>query len=177
MELLDQLRRYLTKPHVRPWALSAPVLVLLICLPLLRPLRHPDPRLISNDELNRLATIESVAERRTLAIESSDFAPSAGTMRNGRHVYSQQPPTLSVLLAGPYLMMKKFGLSFAGNANLATYLLTMLGVTFPVAFGAGLIYKMGRLFELPRPKRAALAIAVVLGSGLVSYGVVLNSQA
>src|SRR5205814_7948625 len=115
MEVLTQFRRYLTKPHMRPWALSAPILVLLICLPLLRPLRHPDPRLISNEELNRLATIESVAERRTLAIESSTFTPSAGTMQKGRHTYSQQPPALSVLLAGPYWVMKRLGVGFGTN--------------------------------------------------------------
>src|SRR2546428_299657 len=54
MDVLHSFRRYLTKPHVRPWALSAPILVLLVCLPLLRPLRHPDPRDVSDDELARL---------------------------------------------------------------------------------------------------------------------------
>jgi hypothetical protein len=177
MNALDQFRRYLTKPHVRPWALSAPILVLLICLPLLRPLRHPDPRGVSDDELNRLATVDSVVERRTLAIDGSLFAPLAGTMQHGGHTYSRQAPTMAVLLAGPYWVMHRFGLTFGNNVNLVSYLLTLLGVTIPVAFAAGLMYRMGRLFELQRPKRAALAAGVVLGSGLVSYGVVLNSQA
>jgi hypothetical protein len=36
---------------------------------------------------------------------------------------------------------------------------------------------MGRLFELPRRRRSLLAAAVAFGSGLVSYGVVLNAHA
>jgi len=36
---------------------------------------------------------------------------------------------------------------------------------------------MGRLFELPRPWRAGLALAVVLGSGFISYATVLNAHA
>jgi hypothetical protein len=36
---------------------------------------------------------------------------------------------------------------------------------------------MGRLFELRRPFRTGLALAVVLGSGLISYATVLNAHA
>src|SRR5438094_1305863 len=114
MSLLPQFRRYLTKPHVRPWALSSPILVLLVCLPLLRPLRHPDPRDISDDELARLATVQSVVEHRTLAIESShEFVPAARqTIHRGAHIFAAQPPALSVLLAGPYWIMQRSGLTF-----------------------------------------------------------------
>ena len=168
MEFFDQLRRHLTKPHVRPWALSAPILVLLICLPLLRPLRHPDPRGISDDELTRLATVQSLVEKRTLAIDDSVYQPTRAIA---------QPPTMAVLLAGPYAIMRLFGVTFASDPELIAYLLTVIGATIPVAAAAGLIYRMGRMFELRRPKRAMLAAAVVLASGLISYGVVLNAQA
>ncbi len=33
--------RVVRKPYVRPWALATPILVLVVCLPLLRPLRQP----------------------------------------------------------------------------------------------------------------------------------------
>src|SRR5947207_12590971 len=98
MAVLQSIRRYLTKPHVRPWALSSPILVLLVCLPLLRPLRHPLPRDVSDDELARLATVQSLVEHRSLAIESSDFVPRYETVRRGDHVFAAQPPALSVLL-------------------------------------------------------------------------------
>src|SRR5688500_9076948 len=177
MDALHQFRLYLTRPHVRPWALSAPILVLLVCLPLLRPLRHPDPRVVSDDELARLATIESLVERRTLDITDAAFKPASGTVPVGDKVFTRQPPTLSVLLAGPYSLMRWLGLTLDENPALVAYLLTRVGVTIPVAAAAGLIHRMGRLFELRRPRRALLATAVVFGSGLVSYGVVLNAHA
>jgi hypothetical protein len=178
MDVLHSFRRYLTKPHVRPWALSSPILVLLVCLPLLRPLRHPDPRDISDDELGRLATIQSLVERRSLAIESSEFLPpKTQTIRKAEHVFSDQPPALSVLLAGPYWVMRRCGLTFASNPSLVAYLLTLIGATIPAAAAAGMIYRMGRLFELPRKKRALLGAVVAFGGGLVSYGTVLNPHA
>jgi hypothetical protein len=166
-------------PMVRPWGLAAPVLVLVVALPLLRPLRQPT--LISDNERSRLATIEAIVERRTLAVDSSLYFRPRTTITTGaataeRH-YSAQPPVMSALLAGPYWLMHKLGLSFESNPALSTYLLTLIGVTLPVALSAGLIYRMGRLFELARPWRMTLAIAAVFGSGLLSYSTALNSHA
>jgi hypothetical protein len=70
--------------------------------------------------------------------------------------------------------MDWMGYHLRGNSVLVPYLLTLLGVTLPVAGAAGLVYRMGRIFELRRPWRTALAAAVVFATGLVSYAVVLN---
>jgi uncharacterized membrane protein len=170
------IQRWQEKPKVRPWALAGPVIILLICLPLLRPLRHP--ALISDDEQARLASIRALAERHTLAISPVENAiPLADTVSADHKFYSDQPPLFSVLLAGPYWIMRRCGISFRENPALVSYLLTLIGVTIPVAGAAGLLYRMGRLFELPRIWRSALGLAVVLGSGLISYAVVLNSIA
>jgi hypothetical protein len=176
--LRDWLRQYRSRRHVRPWALSVPVVVLLIALPLLRPLRHPDPQSISDDELARLATVQAVVEHKTLAIDDTTFGPgTTAKIARGGHSYANQAPTLSVLLAGPYWLLHRFGHSFATNPNWVMYLLTIVGTTLPVAFAGGLVYRMGRLFELARPWRAGLALAVVLGSGFISYATVLNAHA
>ncbi len=177
MDVIHELRAYLTKPHVRPWALAAPILVLLFCLPLLRPIRHPDPSQISDDELARLATVQSLVEHNSLSIDHSIFVPTHGTVRVGDKLYAEQTPTLAILLAGPYWLIHRFGFTFSHNANAIEFFLTLLGVTIPVSIAAGLIYRMGRLFELPRWKRSALAIIVAFASGLVSYAVVLNAHA
>lgn len=178
MELLIEIRRYLTRPRVRPWALAVPILTLLICLPMLRPLRHPDPRHISDEESVRLATIEAIVEQRTLALNQDDAdAVSSHIIRVGDQYYSDQPPVMALLLAGPYWVMRQAGVSMASNPNLAVYLLTVLGATLPIALAGGLVYRMGRVFELRRPLRTGLALAVVLATGLLSYGVVLNSHA
>ena len=163
---------------VRPWALSAPIAILLICLPLMRPLRHPAAATISDDEQARLATIQSLVEQHTFDIRASEFRETRCHLEMpDRHWYSDQSPTMAVLLSGPYWVMYCCGLSFSRNPVLAEYLLTLLGVTLPVAFAAGLLYRMGRIFELKRPWRAALALAVVLGSGWISYATVLSAPA
>src|SRR3954468_5413670 len=166
-------------PMVRPWGLAAPILVLVVCLPMLRPLRHTTD--ISENERSRLASIEAIVEKHTLAIDGPLYFQPTSNVTTGAgtpdHHYSSQPPVMAALLAGPYWLMHKLGLSFESNPALSTYLLTLIGVTLPVAGCAGLVYRMGRLFELKRPWRATLAIAAVFGSGLVSYATVLNSHA
>jgi len=166
------------KQMVRPWALSAPILVLLLTIPLVRPLLHPELDSMSDDEQSRMATVQAIVENHTLAIDNTLFA---GTTRqkipHDGHFYSDQPPMLAALLSGPYWIMHHYGMTFEHNPLWVMFLLTLIGVTIPVALSAGLVYKMGRLFELPRPWRAALGLAVVIGSGLVSYATVLNAHA
>jgi hypothetical protein len=165
---------------VRPWALAVPILVLLICLPLLRPLRHPGQA--SLDEELRLATISSLVEHRhdsgqlaeKLAIDPATVMPSNHVFAVNNRVYSDQPPMLAFLLSGPYWVLRAIGYRMRENSTLAPYLLTLLGSTLPAAATAGLVYRMGRIFELKRPWRTGLAAAVVFATGLISYAVVLN---
>src|SRR6185503_8768982 len=129
MALRDWIARFGRRQMVRPWALSAPVAVLLISLPLLRPLRAPGEA--SENELSRLATVQALVEHNTLAIDGTDFlselrvlpgadgrvagasggAPS-GTIRSrdGR-VYSDKPPVMSFLLSWAYEGMYRLGYS------------------------------------------------------------------
>src|SRR5438046_8571360 len=65
----DYFRRMGSRQVVRPWALAAPVVMLVIALPLLRPLRAPLDA--SENELSRLATIEALVERDGLAINDT----------------------------------------------------------------------------------------------------------
>jgi hypothetical protein len=171
--LRDYLRRFTDGPIVRPLALAGPVLILLIALPLLRPLRHPLG--VSQDEMLRLATIRALVEHRSLHLPP-EYRGVQGTLPR-REAYSAQPPMMAILLSAPAWLMTRMGLSFEENELLMAYLLTLVGVTLPVAGAAGLVYRMGRLFELRRPLRVALGLAVVLGSGLFSYAVVLNPHA
>ena len=171
-------RRLAERPLVRPWALATPILVLLVALPLLRPLRHPDPREVSDQEAARLATVQALVEQRTWGIDRTSFAlPVKSAVSVNGQTYSDQPRMLAWLLAGPYWVMHRLGLTFDGNPVLTPYLLTVLGITLPVALACGLIYRMGRLFELARPLRAVLAMVVAFASGLVSYSTVINAHA
>jgi hypothetical protein len=180
---LHYLRIYSRRKHVRPWSLSAPIIVLLICLPILAPLRHPLKSQMSDEEQARLATVQAIVEQQTFAIDSTQYLSTRLKFRVAEVYYSDQAPTQALLLSGPYWVMYHCGLGFSdrpgnpGRPALVDYLLTLIGVTIPVAAAAGMLYRMGRLFELRRPWRAGLALAVVLGSGMVSYATVLNPYA
>jgi hypothetical protein len=183
--IVEWYRRRKDQPYVRPWGLAAPIAVLVVCLPLLRPLRNPDPTRMSDNEVARLATVEALVEHGTLAVDRTSLQPRreligimrVGKKQDGERHYSKQPPALAFFLAGPYWVMHQLGLSFSKDLALTSYLLTLLGATLPVAVAGGLVYRMGRLFELRRPWRTGLAFAAVFGSGLVSYATVLNTHA
>jgi len=190
--VLDYFRRVRNRQVVRPWALCAPVVVLIIALPLLRPLRAPGD--VSENELSRLAAIEAYVEHDGAAINDTQFfadlrretdqaAPPHGSRAVpgaivvANKYYSDRPPVMAYLLSWPYAVMRRLGWDLSTNPALVVYVLTMLGVTLPVAGAAGLIYRMGRMFELKRPYRTGLALSVALGSGLIGYATVLNPHA
>lgn len=171
------LWRFANRTHVRPWGLATPILVLLVALPLLRPLRHPDPMRVSDDEMLRLATIQSLVEQGNLIIDHTAPPDVHGAILINGHRYSSQTPGLAAMLVGPYWVIQRLGYNLHDNSVLVPYLLTLIGATLPVALAGGLVYRMGRLFELRRMWRMVLAFALVFGGGLISYATVLNAHA
>lgn len=206
-------RRTFYRPMVRPWALAAPVVVLLLCVPILRPLR--DPTALSADEALRLATVRALLDHHSLDLTAApalttnpapanpagvegpttlaapsipmpagDLTESANRTAILRHMirargrlYSEQPPVMALILAPLTWLLEHLGLVAHHDPATGAYVLTLLCVTMPVALGAGMIYRMGRLLELPRHWRAALALATVLASGLICFATVLNAHA
>src|SRR5881275_3023427 len=99
------------RPHVRPWALSGPIIVLLLALPLLRPLRHPLD--VSHQEASKLAAVQARVEHRV----------SQWTVGDQQPIVPETMPVMSLLLSGPYWLMHRVGLKLDENAALVTYLL------------------------------------------------------
>ena len=177
MILLQNIRRYLQQPLVRPWALIAPVLTLVICLPLLRPLRQPDPSQISDDEKARLAMVEAIVEQHSLRIDRGSFPEASTPSPWAQARYASVPPMQSVVAAPVYWILRQRGLTFKDDLVMVRYLLVLLCVTLPVALSAGMVYRLGRLFELPRPARTGLALLVTLPVGLLTAAVTFGPHA
>jgi hypothetical protein len=178
--LRDYFVRYASRPHVRPWALLGPVAVLMIALPMLRPLLYPGEREVSFDESALLASIRAVGETGALAVPREyvgDGRRFIWGYEDNREIYGDHPPVLPALLGGAYRLMMMAGLRMEESPVLVPYLLTVLGSTLPVAFAAGVLYRLGRLFEIPRRWRALFGLAATLASGLICYATVLNPHA
>jgi MFS family permease len=154
------------KPWVRPWALVGPVAILVFCLPLLRPLNHPAELPVEEEQL-----VKMVQQNLTGKLYISNTPPIS------LDSLTEPSPTFALLLTGPAWLMQQMGFDFDNNPTFMAYMLIAVGVTLPVALSAGLIYRMGRLFELNRPQRAALGMVCVGASGLVSYATTLSAHA
>src|SRR5687768_12271228 len=98
-----------------------PVLVLLFCLPLLKPIRQPDPRGMGDEESAIFATVQSLVEHRSLAIDRTAFLNTRHKIRIGPHYYSQTPPVYPLLLSGGYELLHRFGLTIDSNPTLVMY--------------------------------------------------------
>ncbi len=179
MTIWSRLRKSFTRPTVRPWGLVVPILVLLVAIPLMRPIRSAE--LMSRDEFLRLATADAVAERGTLellgASSISNREDLEGLVTTGGRIYSAQPPSFAVLIALPLRVLKWMEYSLLDDQTAVLCILTMLFVILPVSFAAGLIYRMGRMFELRRSLRVLVAATSVFGTGLISYSVILSAEA
>src|SRR5690554_1470122 len=136
--ILQYLRTLPQRQMVRPWALAVPILVLLVAAPLLRPLRHPMPSQISRDEVTRLATIQAIVEHGTLDLQQAELTVTPYGLAIQETQGIRQPPMLAVLLAPTYWMLHRWGITMDENPHLVAYLLTLVGVTIPVALAAGL---------------------------------------
>ncbi|HEX8340792.1 MAG TPA: hypothetical protein VF624_07780 [Tepidisphaeraceae bacterium] len=163
-------------PWVRPWALAGPILVLLIAAPLVRPLLQP--AVASGRERATLLSVRSLLTNHSLSIRPPADLPAGDFYRgpDGR-IFGAEPPVFSVYLAGVAWGIERTGVRFDRNPLLLEYLLIFFAVVVPTALACGLLYRCGRVFELTRPWRVALALACVLATGWLSFAVVLLPHA
>lgn len=160
---------------LRPWALIAPILVLLIATPMIRPLRAPMGA--SDRQKAVLESVRNLVTHGTLQLDPARVKGLSGTVAVGDRLYSQDPPMFCVYLGAIAWILERCGVTFAKDAHAMEFFLTLFGVTVPVAMASGLTYRMSRVFELRRWWRVILAVTCVLGTGWLSYSVVLLPHA
>lgn len=135
-------------------------------------------------DASRLATIESLAERGTLAIDGSTYFWQGDKVRFDGRYYSHQPPMLALLGALPYALLHHgLGLSIDARASFAGLqfsvyqVLTWLLVGLPTWAGLWALARLLSRFNLHPRHQALLLLGLFAGSLLLPYALVLNQHA
>lgn len=181
MKLAHAIERFRRRQRLRYWALGLPLLIIAMALPLLRPLRHPDPSAMADDEFVRLQAIRAIAFYGRFSLDPATvedrvtvlYVPSGDSWL----VLPAQEPMLSVLGAGVFQLLRVSGVTAAPDEVLGTYLLTLILSTLPCAIAAVLLYRCARVLELGRGKRMFLALAAIVCGGLIPFATVLSPYA
>lgn len=125
-------------------------------------------------DATRLASIESLAERGTLAIDDSTYFWQGDKVYFEPHYYSHQPPMMAMVGALPYWVLQQLGLAIDDPW---TYrLLTWLLVGLPTLLGLWALSRLMAAAGCPAPWSAFLVGTVGLATLVLPYGLVLNQH-
>lgn len=152
-------------------------------------------RAYSSNDASRLASIESLVQRGTWAIDESPFA-TIDRIKLGDHFYSDKPPILSWAGAGVYALLHHgFGLTLqpwgcapertstwcralfeANEADWAYFILTLLLVASPGTLILVLIYRLARRNGRANGSGLWFVIVLGLGTAIFPYSTVFNNH-
>jgi len=120
---------------------------------------------------SRLATVESLVERRTWAIDDSPFLTlTQDKLFIDGHYYSDKSPVPAVLMAAEYAALRAtIGLTAQSRPELFCRLLTLgtSGLAYVLAVWS--IFRLGRPLRLPLPLRLALTASFALATVAPAY--------
>lgn len=152
------------------------MLIVAMALPVLRPLRFTKETDIATDEYLRLVTIRQIADKGTLRLpEDLPAGRRVLTLpQPGGGLVAAQEPMLAVLAAPVYKGLVLCRASFAKPRSVGFYLVTLIVSTIPTAVTASLLYRAGRLLDLGRSRRIAIAFATAGCTGLLPFAAVVS---
>jgi hypothetical protein len=124
----------------------------------------------------RLATIDSLVERGTFAIDGSPYEGTVDKVYIDGRYYSHQPPAIAVVGALVYYPLRLFGMRLDPD-HPATYVLLTLALNGLSAM-AGLVFFIRALkfTNLPQPLWLPLTASLACGTLLFPYSTTLTSH-
>ena len=134
------------------------------------------PMVGSWNDASRMATIESLVERRTFIIDDSTFINTGDKVLIDGHFYSDKPPFPSILGAVLYLPLYHLGLELDYGWNMAYYLLTLFTVKLFWLLGLIAFYYSLSFTRLDGRMRFLLTAALGLASLYFSWSSAFNNH-
>lgn len=147
------------------------ILFFLFCLAFVK--TNPD----SWNDIARIATIESLAERGSWAIDESAWVDhTADKVFLDGKFYSDKMPVLSFIGAGVYAILRAaFGASLAPNCHACAYApLTLIMVALPAALTLWLFFDFAARMNAPLWAATVGTIALGAGTMMLPYALVFN---
>ncbi len=133
---------------------------------------------------SRFLTIESIVEKRTLAINEKQNYTCDKIQRDGNY-YSSKPPILTTAGSGIYYVLHNFfNLSlpnsdienYLDEKNLAVYIITLILVGIPYLLLLIFFYKSLGFFKLTKESKLLLFLGLSLGTLYLPYATTLNNH-
>jgi len=124
------------------------------------------PEAASWNVTSRLATVESLVDRDTFAIEGSGFKTGDQYFYAG-HFYSDKPIVMSIVGAAVVEGLRAVHINIVSNRQLLLAVLTITTVSLPFGMAIAAIAELLR--ALGNSDRAAAAIATVAGSATLAF--------
>ncbi|MFT4109639.1 hypothetical protein [Propionicimonas sp.] len=161
-------------PAAAPAARRAPALVVFALLGLIG-LLTITPKAWSWNDASRMATVQSIVERGTLAIDGTDFY-TMDKVQVGGHFYSDKPATPQLFGALVYAPLKALGIELRPGWNLAYYLITLLTVKLLWWLSLIAFHRALRYTGLVGSRRLWLTAALGVGTLALTWSATFNSH-
>ena len=125
---------------------------------------------------SRLATIGSLVERRTFAMDGSPYENTVDKIMIDGHYYSHQPPATAVLGAVAYYPLHLLGMRLESDAP-ATYVLVTFAINgIPMLVGLSLFFFALSWTSLPPFLHLPLTASLACATLILPYTTTLNSH-
>ena len=128
-----------------------------------------------NDQ-SRIATVQSLVEEGSFAIDNSAFVTSGDKVFINGHFYSDKPPIPSVLGAAVYLPLYRAGFELHQGASVPYYFVTLLTVKLLWILGTVAFFYSLKFTGLTAEKRFLASLMLSLGSLYFSWSATFNDH-
>jgi len=129
---------------------------------------------VSWNDSSRMATIDSLVERHTFAIDGSSIQTGDKYRYDGKF-YSDKPALLALVGAGVAFGLKVVGISLAHTPRLAYWSITVLVVGLAYAIGLAALYSALRSMAVAEAWAACVTTAAGAGTLRLPYATMFNN--
>lgn len=134
-------------------------------------------RVSSWNDASRMATIQSIVEDRSFAIDQSIFIGTGDKYYYNGHFFSDKPPLLAISAVPVYFILHSLGFSFESHAGLVYYLITLVTIGLLSALSMSFFRRiLIRFFNIPETWADFVTVVCGTATLVFVYSLVFNNH-